>query len=192
MPLAGFSFKHYDADSARPMHSRLVEVYLEVYAAEGGEFYSENRIREQLGSHMGAEGWELVAAWAGGDLAAYAYGFPLPRESGWWRGLLTPVDPGAIEETGSRTFALSELLVREPWRGRGLGHALHDELLTGRREERATLLVEQDNETALAAYTRWGWEMFGKLRPSWAGAPELDALILPLRARHPDAAGPLR
>jgi GNAT superfamily N-acetyltransferase len=184
VPLDGFSFEHYDGDSARPMCGRLIETYLEVYAAEGGQFYSEDRIREQLDSHMGAKGWELVAAWAGDDLAGYAYGFPLQQGTGWWRGLLTGVDPAAIEETGARTFALSELLVRAPWRGRGLGHALHDELLTRRREERATLLVEQDNETALAAYARWGWEEFGKLRPSWAGAPELDALILPLAVRR--------
>jgi GNAT superfamily N-acetyltransferase len=174
------------------MLGRLVGVYLEVYAAEGGEFYGEDRIRAQLVGHMGAEGWELVAAWADSDLAGYAYGFPLQQGAQWWRGLLTPVDPAAIEETGSRTFALSELLVRAPWRGRGLGHALHDELLTGRREKRATLLVEQDNQTALAAYTRWGWEKFGKLRPGWAGAPELDALMLPLGARRAGAGGPPR
>jgi len=83
-------------------------------------------------------------------------------------------------------------MVRERWRGRGLGHALHDDILAGRREERATLLVEQDNKAALAAYTSWGWAKFGKPRPSWAGAPELDTLILRLAAGRTDAAGPLR
>ncbi len=94
------------------------------------------------------------------------------------------MDPADTEETGSRTFALCELLVRAPWRGRGLGHALHDEILARRSEDRATLLVEKDNVTALAAYTRWGWAKLGELRPSWPGAPELDALILPLAARR--------
>jgi GNAT superfamily N-acetyltransferase len=191
VPLAGFSFKHYDTGSGRPLLARLVEVYLEVYGTEGGEFYSEDRIREQLDSHMGAEGWELVAAWADSDLAGYVYGFPLARGARWWRGLVTQMDPGAVEETGSRTFALCELLVRAPWRGRGLGHALHDEILTGRREERATLLVEQDNETALGAYARWGWVKFGKVRPSWAGAPELDAMVLPLATDRSEADRPL-
>jgi GNAT superfamily N-acetyltransferase len=192
LPVAGFSFKHYDADGARPILGELISVYLEVYATEGGAFYSEDRIRDQLDSHMTADGWELVAAWAGADLAGYAYGFPLPPGTRWWRGLLTPADPAAVEETGSRTFALSELLVRVPWRGRGLGHVLHDEILADRHEERATLLVEQDNGTALAAYIRWGWSMFGKLQPSWAGAPELDALVLPLGANRTGMARPLR
>ena len=182
MSLAGFSFSRCDAASARPIVDDLVRVYREVYA-DGGEFDSEERYREQLDGHMGRAGWELVAAWAGGDLAGYVYGFPLARDSRWWRGLLTPAGAGAIEETGSRTFALCELMVRASWRGRGLGHALHDEILARREEERATLLVEPDNGFAVAAYTRWGWERFGKLKPGWDGAPEFDALILPLGAR---------
>ncbi len=191
VPFAGFSFKHYDAGAARPILGQLIQVYLEVYGTEDGEFYSEDRYRKQLDSHMSAEGWELLAAWAGGELAGYVYGFPLARDARWWRGLLTRVDAGAVEETGSRTFALCELMVRARWRGHGLGHALHDEILTGRREERATLLVEQDNETAFGAYARWGWAKFGKVRPSWAGAPELDALILPLATDRSEAARPL-
>jgi len=188
----GFTFRHHGADSARHIVDHLVEVYLEVYAAEGGEFYSEQRIREQLESHMDAPGWGLVAALADDVTAGYAYGFPLQPSTRWWRGLLTQVDAAVTEETGSRTFALCELLVRAPWRGRGLGHALHDEILADRSEGRATLLVERDNVTALAAYSRWGWAKLGKLRPSWPGAPELDALILPLGPDRADAARPLR
>jgi ribosomal protein S18 acetylase RimI-like enzyme len=187
VPLAGFSFGRYDAASARPIVGELMRVYLEVYENEGGVFYSEDRYRQQLGSHMSAAGWELVAARADGELAGYVYGFPLARNSRWWEGLVTSVDATAAEETGSRTFALCELMVRAQWRGRGLGHALHDEILAGRHEERATLLVEQDNEAALAAYKRWGWTKFGRLQPGWAGAPELDALLLPLGSRR---AGP--
>lgn len=43
----------------------LIHVYLEIYATEGGEFYSEDRYREQLDSHMSAEGWELVCRLGG-------------------------------------------------------------------------------------------------------------------------------
>src|SRR5260370_37723815 len=129
---------------------------------------------------MSAAGWELVAAWAGGELAGYVYGFPLARGARWWRGLLTPVDAAAIEETGSRTFALSELMVRARWRGQGLGHALHDAILTRRREERATLLVEQNNQTELGAYSRWVWAKFGKERPRRAVATAHAALCLSL------------
>ncbi|MFK8851736.1 hypothetical protein [Streptomyces sp. Ac-502] len=54
-----------------------------------------------------------------GDQAAdYAYGAPLAAGAPWWGGLLTDVAPDVTEETGSRTYALSELMVRAPWRRR--------------------------------------------------------------------------
>ena len=84
------------------------------------------------------------------------------------------------EEDGKRTFAFSEIMVRQAWTGRGIAHALHDELLRGRDEQRATLLVEPDNPTAYRAYLRWGWRKVAQLRPAWPGAPLFDVLILPL------------
>src|SRR5260370_40698693 len=107
VPLAGFLLKQYDAGSARPILVQLVQVYLEVYGTEGGEFYSEDRYRKQLDSHMSAAGWELVAAWAGGELAGYVYGVPLARGARWGRGLLAPVDAAAVEGTGRRPGPLA-------------------------------------------------------------------------------------
>jgi hypothetical protein len=56
-------------------------------------------------------------------------------------------------------------MVVPEWQGKHIAHALHDELLAGRKEERATLLVRQDNGVAQTAYARWGWQKIGKLRP---------------------------
>jgi hypothetical protein len=53
------------------------------------------------------------------------------------------------------------------------------ELLRGRDEERATLLVRVDNLPAQRAYARWGWQKAGKLRP-YPDSPHFDAMILPL------------
>lgn len=181
-----FTFRHYNAPDAQPLVDGLVKVEHEIYAdAEPREFFSEERYRRQIAGHMTVPGWELVAAYdADEEMAGYAYGFPLQAGTGWWRGMLTPVADEVIEETGARTFALSELMVRGPWRGRGLGRALHDELLSGRHEERATLLVEPDNATAKAAYARWGWSDLARLRPSWEGAPTFAAMMLPLPYRR--------
>ena len=91
-----------------------------------------------------------------------------------------PVPPGFTDEDGTRTFALSEIMVREDLTGQGLAHRLHDELLGRRPERRATLLVEPDNTAAYRAYTRWGRSKVAELRPGWPDAPLWDVLIRPL------------
>ena len=68
--------------------------------------------------------------------------------------------------------------------GQGVAHALHDDLLGGRAEERATLLVREDNTSAQNAYTRWGWRKVGKLQP-YPDSPHFDALVLPLPLGQP-------
>jgi len=93
----------------------------------------------------------------------------------------TPVPDGFTTETGSRTFALCELMTAGPWRRQGIARTLHDLLMSSRREERATLLVRQDNQAAQAAYASWGRQKIGLLQP-FPDAPVYDALILPLRS----------
>ncbi len=73
-------------------------------------------------------------------------------------------------------------MVDPRWQRRGIARALHDELLRGRPEERATLLVRSDNEPAQTAYARWGWATVAKLKP-FPDSPLFDALILPLPVR---------
>ncbi|HEX6358229.1 GNAT family N-acetyltransferase [Actinophytocola sp.] len=122
----------------------------------------------------------MVAAFADGTAIGLAFGYALPANARWWQGLTTPVDKGFTDENGCRTFALNELMVVPEWQGKGVAHALHDDLLGGRPEERATLLVREDNDAAQNAYTRWGWRKIGKLQP-YPDAPNFDAMILPLR-----------
>lgn len=171
---------HLDAAQAGDLLDELVAVYLEVFADTGDEFFGEERYRRQLGGHMSAPGWDVVTARHGAELVGYAYGFPLPERSRWWEGLRTEVPTGFTTETGTRTFAISEIMVRAPWRRRGVARALHDELLAGRTEERATLLTEPDNVATQAACAQWGWRKVAELRPHWDGAPLYDAFILPL------------
>ncbi len=142
-------------------------------------FYSAERFAERVRGYMRAPGFELVAAYADGVPIGQVFGYTLPPAARWWAGLTTPVPPGFTEETGVRTFALNELMVDPGWQRRGVARALHDELLGGRREERATLLVREDNEAAQTAYARWGWRKVAKLQP-FPDAPVFDALILPL------------
>lgn len=48
--------------------------------------------------------------------------------------------------------------------GEGYGRQLHDALLADRPEERATLLVRQDNP-ARDLYLRWAWRVVGIVQP---------------------------
>ncbi|MET8550168.1 GNAT family N-acetyltransferase [Micromonospora zamorensis] len=172
----GLQLRHHSADEAEGILDQLVDLYLEVYAG-GGEFYSEDRYRRQLSMHMQRVGWELVTATVDAALLGYIYGFPLPRRTRWWDGIQEPVPPGFTEEDGSRTFALSELLVHPARRRRGVATALHDELIGIRTEVRATLLVRPDNSVAQDLYRTLGWGKATKLRPNWENAPTFDVLV---------------
>ena len=113
----------------------------------------------------------------------YAYGAPLPAGAAWWGGLLTEVPAEDIEETGDRTYALSELMVRRPWRKTGTAKALHDALLAERAEKRATLLVDQGHPKVRALYQAWGWRTLGDLRPRIPDAPLFHAMLIDLPLR---------
>ena len=175
------TFTHHDADSAEGIFDSVIVPVYEVTHADviSNPFYSAQRFAERVHGYLKAPGFELVAAYADGEPIGQAFGYALPPGARWWGGLTTPVPEGFTDETGVRTFALNELMVQPGWQRRGFAHALHDELLSGRPEQRATLLVREDNEPAQAAYARWGWRKAAKLQP-FPDAPVFDALILPL------------
>ena len=179
-------FRRYDAASARELRQVIEEIYAGSYVdaiATGGPFHSVSAFMTRFDAYASYDGFDLVIAYADDKPAGQTWGWPLRAGSTWWDGLLTPVDPGFTTEDGHRTFALSEIMVRQDLTGHGLAHRLHDELLTKRPEQRATLLVEPDNTTAYRAYTRWGWSKVAELRPAWPDAPIWDVLILPLPLR---------
>lgn len=187
--IANLVLQTYAAHEAEKLVDELVGLYLEVHADEG-EFYSEDRYRRQLGAHRERVGWQLVTAVVDGAMVGYIYGFPLPPQTRWWEGLRGDVPAGFTDEDGRRTFAISELLVRANWRRRGVAQALHDQLLSGRTEQRATLLVRPDNAIARRAYDSWNWTQQARLRPSWENAPEF--LVLTTDLPHPTASSAAR
>jgi GNAT superfamily N-acetyltransferase len=174
----------HDAAGAHAMLDSLVCVYAEVYAHKADDpFFTVERFTERLLAHSSRDGYELITASVEGTLIGYAYGVPLPADTGWWRGLKEQVSGELIGETGDRTFALNEIMVRANWRRRGIARQLHDALMQARPEERATLLVEPRNIPARSAYERWGWRQLGTLQP-FPDAPAYDAMVLDLRARR--------
>ncbi|MBA9002454.1 GNAT family N-acetyltransferase [Thermomonospora cellulosilytica] len=172
--------RHDPAGIERILDAVVVPLYEATHAdVIDDPFYSAARFAERVRGYVRAPGFEIVVAYLDGTPVGQAFGYALPATSRWWEGLTTPVPDGFTVETGSRTFAFNELMVLPEWQGKGVAHALHDELLGGRKEERATLLVREDNEPAQTAYARWGWKKVGKLRP-YPDAPHYDALVIGL------------
>ncbi|NUK26007.1 GNAT family N-acetyltransferase [Streptomyces lunaelactis] len=178
----GIAIRRYDHRQAAELRELLLTVYAEVYEAEQSDpFASTERFARGLDGWSGKPGWTCVVGYDGDQPVGYAYGAPLPAGAPWWGGLLIDVPSEVVVETGSRTYALSELMVRLPWRKTGISRQLHDGLLDGRREERATLLVDQEHPKVHRLYESWGWQTLGDLRPRIPDAPLFHAMLLPLR-----------
>jgi ribosomal protein S18 acetylase RimI-like enzyme len=127
-------------------------------------------------------GFALAEARHGDYLVGYALGLPLRPSTSWWRHLTTPLPDTETTEHPGRTFALAELLVRAAWRRQGLGRDLHDLLLAGRPEERATLAVRPAAAPAQGAFQSWGWRKVARRQEPEPGAPLLDVLVRALPA----------
>lgn len=127
-------------------------------------------------------GFVLAEARHGGYLVGYAFGVPLRPSTSWWRQLTTPLPDEVTTEHPGRTFALVELLVRASWRRQGIGQTLHDLILGGRTEERATLTVLPAAAPAQSAFQNWGWRKVARTRDPGPGSPVSDVLVTSLPA----------
>ena len=167
----------HDAHGLREQREDVLSVYTEANADQLDDpFYSPSRYWERLAAYASRDGFGFVTGRLGAELVGYALGYPLPAGSGWWRGIRGEVDQASLVETGQRTFAFNELMVRPQWRRRGYATALHDALLRHRPETRATLLVRPDNIAAHLAYLSWGWYKIGELQP-FDDSPIFDAMV---------------
>ncbi|MBC2879803.1 MULTISPECIES: GNAT family N-acetyltransferase [Streptomyces] len=164
----------------------LLEVFADVYAAEADAFHSVDRFAERLDAHASRPGWEAVVAYQeepNGEpprAVGFAYGVPLAPGGRWWSHMITPLPDGYDREDGKRTLAFNELMIRRPWRGTGLSTRLHDALLSGRTEERVTLLVDPKHPGVVKLYRSWGYEEVGSQRP-FPDSPVFLCMTRPLR-----------
>ncbi|MGK5558071.1 GNAT family N-acetyltransferase [Actinomadura kijaniata] len=184
------TFTRYDGEQAPKLRDTVRQVHAAAYAERiqsGDPFSAPEAFMDRFDAYIQRDGFDLVIAYADdGRPIGQAWGWPLPTDTGWWRGLQPDpeLDPTLevaefTREDGTRTFALSELMVDQAEAGHGLGHRLHDELLGARTEQRATLLVRPDNPAG-EAYRRWGWQPVARLHPNMPNAPQFHVLILKL------------
>ncbi|MFB8004905.1 GNAT family N-acetyltransferase [Nocardia sp. NPDC056000] len=189
--ISRLDFQHLTAAEARQIRDTVRDVFQRSYVeaiASGDPFEAPDEFMGRFDAYTDparSGDFEYVLARVDGKPAGQTWGWPLLPNTAWWPALVLD-DPkvdrnGFIEETGNRTFALSEIMVCTEFTGRGLARAMQDELLGGRPEQRATLLVDPANDRAYARYLRWGWGKVGTLRPHWPDAPNFDVLIRELR-----------
>ncbi|MFJ9370518.1 GNAT family N-acetyltransferase [Nocardia sp. NPDC101769] len=184
--MAGLSFEHLDAREARARRAVVEDIYREAYVEaiqSGAPFADPAAFMNRFDAYTAPDrpaGFSLVLAVVDEHPIGQAWGWPLHADTAWWGGL-TLDDPHDIDEftteDGTRTFALSEIMVSAKLTGRGIARALHDELLGSRPEQRGTLLVRPTNTRAYQTYLRWGWRRVGTLQPNWPAAPLFDVLI---------------
>jgi hypothetical protein len=174
-----FQLQHYPASAVPAMRDELIAVHVDARAELLDQpFYTAERFWERFEGYLQGPGFDLVTGRLGSQLVGYAFGSTLPANTRWWSGI-EGAGPGLTEETGERTFAFREILVRKASQHQGYAHRLHDELLAGRSEERATLLVRSDNPARLL-YTRWGWSRVGFLQP-YPDSPRFESMVLRLK-----------
>jgi ribosomal protein S18 acetylase RimI-like enzyme len=177
------TFRRYDGPQAAERRDDIEQVYRKAYRAaieSGDPFDSVEAFMNRFDHYARIDGFDLVVLYSDGTPIGQTWGWPLKTNASWWGGLEREPEPGFTDEDGSRTFALSEIMVGEEFAGQGLAHRVHDELLRPRGERRATLLVEPDNDRARRAYVRWGWQPVSTLRPNWVDAPQFEVLVRPL------------
>ncbi|MFD9789502.1 GNAT family N-acetyltransferase [Streptomyces sp. NPDC059070] len=174
---------HITADGLSDVREVLVDLYVEIYATQRDvPFYSREQITERLDIHTSCDAWEAVIAYCQGEPIGYAYGARLPTGSGWWTDTDPPLPAEFTEENGTRTMALFEIMVRESWRKTGTAERIHAELLSGREEERITLLVDLEHAGVKNLYERWGYKSIGSKQPF----PDSPRYTVMVRNMHED------
>lgn len=169
--------------------AELRALYADVYAEPPYQWGPEHTglFATRFAVQCRQPGFALAEARAGTTLTGFGFGVTLKPGTPWWTGLTEPLPADITAEHDGRTFALVELLVRPPWRRQGIARALHDLLLTGRTEQRATLTVLPAAVPAQAAYRQWGWHQVARKQNPLPGSPVFDVLIKPLTPRTPAA-----
>jgi len=183
VPAPDITFQLLDGQQAAGHVAELQALHAEVYADppylrddDAAQFASRFRVQRRQ------PGFVLAEARSGGYLVGYAAGMPLRPSTSWWKDMTTALPEEVTAEHPGRTFALTELLVRAPWRRQGIGQTLHDLILSRRREERATLTVLPAAAAAQNAFQSWGWRKIARTRDPHPGAPVSDVLVTTLPA----------
>lgn len=163
-------------DVVLPMYK---EVWVEPPYCEGIKEIAD--FVDRFAQEVRLPGARLVVARCGGLPVGYAFGYPLPPDTGWWKAMDEEMTAEFAVETGERTLGIVELAVRAVWRRQGVAARLHARLQEGLGIERVTLAMRPEPEAAPAhaAYAAWGYRQVGSWRPA-EGEPASRIMLLTL------------
>jgi hypothetical protein len=179
MPDGHIALQMIGGGQAAARLDELRALHTEVYAEPPYEWGDDHAalFAERFEVQRRQEGFALVEARDGRELAGFTFGVTLQPSTPWWNSLTTPLPPEVTTERPGRILALIELLVRAPWRRQHVARGMHDLLLKGRPEERATLTVLPAAAPAQAACRKWGWRKVAQKRNPLPGSPLFDVLL---------------
>jgi ribosomal protein S18 acetylase RimI-like enzyme len=185
VPAPELAFLLLDGKQAAEHTEELRALHAEVYPDPPGRDNGDAaRFARRFPVQFRQPGFALAEARSGGYLVGYAAGMPLRPSTSWWRDLTSPLPEEITTEHPGRTFALTELAVRAAWRRQGIAETLHDLILAGRPEERATATVPPEASPAQVAFRKWGWSRVARTRDPRPGSRASDVLVIELAANR--------
>ncbi|MCQ6246125.1 hypothetical protein [Streptomyces malaysiensis] len=98
----------------------FLDIHVEVRTEVGlmqDPFNAVDLFDERLTRYASRGGWEAIIGYNGEEPVGYVFGVPLGPGSVWWSSMRQLPPEDFTWETGSRTFAVNEILVRKRWRG---------------------------------------------------------------------------
>jgi ribosomal protein S18 acetylase RimI-like enzyme len=185
----GLDLARYTCEAADDLFEVATEIHAEIYSEplfENHPFFSESAFRQRYAIALEQPRFELLMARIEGKEIGYMYGYALQSEAGWWDAVEWTEEAQNSQpddyttEDGNRTVVIPEVLVKLPHRRMGIAHSMHDEFLSGRKEQRAGLRVLPNNFPAKIAYLKWGWNTIGMVRP----APEAPLFECMVKSLH--------
>ncbi|MWA07667.1 GNAT family N-acetyltransferase [Streptomyces sp. BA2] len=176
--------RHYTAGRLPDIRQTLLDIHAEVRHRDfqlTTPFYDVDRFDERLSAYASRPGWTSVVGYEEDEPVGFAFGTTLGPDTRWWSSMITELPQGYTDEDGHRTVALNEIVVRKPWRGRGVAWQIHEEWLTLRTEQRVTLLVNPaaGNGAVQAVYEAWGYRKVGEQQP-FADSPVFASMTRPV------------
>ncbi|MFE1555095.1 GNAT family N-acetyltransferase [Streptomyces sp. NPDC058734] len=169
-----------DVEQAR---TPLIEAYADVRAPLLHlPNYAVSTVTERLERYGRTPGFEAVLAFDAKDRpVGYAYGNTVQAGDLWWSRIGDDLD---AEYTRAPTLALREIGVTLAFRGSGLARRIHDELLAGRADRYASLMVNPaaGEGKVRRVYESWGYKAIGPVQPA-PDSPVLTAMVRPLTSR---------
>jgi len=171
--------KHSNPVEALELREQILPVYASSHSDQMHDpwFSPEQFWNRLVDIYAKTRDFDLVTGWIEDFVVGYAFGSPRDKEDLWES--IHRVYPD-MEPMGP-VYIFREFAVSPSWQRRGFGTQIHDELLLGRPEQAAHLLVRPDNAPAQAVYESRGWKQIGQIKP-FPDSPIFDALGLDLRA----------